>query len=140
MSTVKVTGEEEPGKRFPVIVACSVTDELEPTVAEPVPEPLDVKYATAAPVTARAHAQPSTTNARFLVIQRISFPFFVNLDQSRMTQCPAHRRQGDSPLDVNWQSEFPVLYKLYNGHNWSTHPLLVPFPAYDGHFDTVPLT
>ena len=43
LSTVKVTGDEEPGYRLDEIVACSVTLELEPTLAEPVPEPLDVK-------------------------------------------------------------------------------------------------
>jgi hypothetical protein len=43
LSTVKETGDEEPGKRLLAIVACSVTAELEPAVAVPVPDPLDVK-------------------------------------------------------------------------------------------------
>jgi hypothetical protein len=45
LSTVKVTGEEVPGYRLPVTVACRVTAELEPTAAVPVPVPLVVKYA-----------------------------------------------------------------------------------------------
>ena len=59
-------------------MACSVTAELEPTVAVPVPDPLDVKYANAMPATARAQVQPSATNALFLVIQRISSPYLID--------------------------------------------------------------
>jgi hypothetical protein len=43
LSTVKDTGEEAPGYRLDEIVAWSVTAELEPTVAVPVPEPVVVK-------------------------------------------------------------------------------------------------
>jgi hypothetical protein len=73
LSTVKVTGEDEPGYRFDEIEACSVTDEAEPTAADPVPEPFEVKYAKATPAAAIAIVQPSAANARLLVIQLISF-------------------------------------------------------------------
>jgi hypothetical protein len=60
------------------IVACSVTAELEPAVAVPVPDPLEVKYANATPATARAQVQPSAINALFLVIQRILSPYLID--------------------------------------------------------------
>ena len=57
--------------------ACSVTAELDPTAAAPVPDPLDVKYPSAMPATASAHAQPTAASARFLVIQPIFTAPFV---------------------------------------------------------------
>jgi hypothetical protein len=55
-------------------VACSVTEELEPTAAVPLPDPLDVKYANAMPAMVSAPAQASAASALFRVIK----PIFVS--------------------------------------------------------------
>jgi hypothetical protein len=129
LSTVKVTGEEEPGNRFELIVACSVTAELEPTLALPVPDPLDVKYAKAAPATARAQAQLSATNALFLVIQRIFFPLYLNSWTNVVcVGMRGHRLEVGAPLELLWQSAFTFLYKAYKGPTGSCSLDETPIP------------
>ena len=64
-------------------MACSVTAELEPTVAVPVPDPLDVKYANATPATARAQVQPSAIKRPLLGDPAHFFPPSLLMDGLR---------------------------------------------------------
>jgi hypothetical protein len=64
LSTVKLTVVLVPGKSAVAVVPWMVTAELVPTVAEPVPEPVLVKYAIATPIATTAPTAPSATSKR----------------------------------------------------------------------------
>jgi hypothetical protein len=53
-----------------------VTAELVPTVAEPVPEPVVVKYATAMPTVATAPTVPKAISKRRFLLRNTPNPLF----------------------------------------------------------------
>jgi len=76
LSTVKLTVVLVPGKSEVPVVPWIVTAELVPTVAEPVPEPVEVKYAIATPAATIAPTAPSATSARrFLLFNMANLLF-----------------------------------------------------------------
>jgi hypothetical protein len=66
LSTVKEIVLEVPGYRVLPLVPWMVSGVLPPTVADPVPEPLVVKYATAPPAR-RSSNSPLNASERFLL-------------------------------------------------------------------------
>ena len=97
------------------IVACSVTAELEPTAALPVPDPLEVKYANAAAAVTSATTQPITAEARFLLIQLISSPLlFVRIGGSDRQRGGIGATRGRLE-GCNGRQDFSPLSNLYKG-------------------------